>query len=55
MSWDRIQENTGHSVNRGPLAGDMWAMLETFYLALIYVCTVVTKCFSGHASQCKST
>jgi PhoPQ-activated pathogenicity-related protein len=30
-----ILENTGHSVGGGPLAEDVWEMLETFYLAVI--------------------
>jgi hypothetical protein len=33
----RLLENTGHSVSRGPLADQVWDMLETFYLALIEV------------------
>ena len=33
----RLQENTGHSVNSGPIQDDHWRMMETFYVAFIKV------------------
>ena len=33
----RIMENTGHSINGGPLKADFWAMLQTFYIAVLEV------------------